>query len=208
MKSTREKILHTLLTKPKSSIYDLAAAVEINAVSVRHHVSSLMAENLVTVQEERHGIGRPRLLYSLTENGVELFPTRYIKLVSHLLQEMKSALSEQEMQKLLSKIAVEISEKHALSIQKMPIEAKLEASKTFLAQEGIIIEWEKNGAVYVINEVACPFYHISQQHPEVCVIDQTIFSTLLSSPVTKTKCILTGDPHCSYVIQHSVPKEK
>lgn len=207
MKSTRERILQTLLTNPKSSIYDLATAVEINAVSVRHHISSLMAENLVSVQEERHGIGRPRLLYSLTENGVELFPTRYIKLVNHLLQEMKYALSEKEMQSLLSRIAIEISGNHALSIKKLPLESRLESSKLFLAQEGILIEWEKNGTDYVINEVACPFYHVSQQHPEVCIIDQTIFSTLLSTPVKKTKCILTGDPHCSYSIQQSIPKE-
>lgn len=207
MKSTRERILQTLLTNPKSSIYDLATAVEINAVSVRHHISSLMAENLVSVQEERHGIGRPRLLYSLTENGVELFPTRYIKLVNHLLQEMKFALSEKEMQSLLSRIAIEISGNHALSIKKLPLESRLESSKVFLAQEGILIEWEKNGTDYVINEVACPFYHVSQQHPEVCIIDQTIFSTLLSTPVKKTKCILTGDPHCSYSIQQSIPKE-
>jgi len=66
MKSTRERVLQTLLTNPNSTINALAEAVGINAVSVRHHLTSLQADNLVQSQEERHGVGRPRLVYSLT----------------------------------------------------------------------------------------------------------------------------------------------
>ncbi len=37
MKSTRDRILQTLVSQPRSTITDLALAVDINAISVRHH---------------------------------------------------------------------------------------------------------------------------------------------------------------------------
>ncbi|MFA7407452.1 MAG: hypothetical protein WCY93_06380 [Anaerolineaceae bacterium] len=40
MKSTREKILRILKSFPDSQINDLAKAVEINTISVRHHLAS------------------------------------------------------------------------------------------------------------------------------------------------------------------------
>jgi len=70
MKSTRERILQSLLSHPNSTINDLAEAVGISPISVRHHLTSLQAENLVAAEEERHGVGRPRLVYILTEKGL------------------------------------------------------------------------------------------------------------------------------------------
>ena len=66
MSSTRDRILQTLLRQPRRTINDLAEAVGINPISVRHHLTSLQVEGLVTSEEERHGVGRPRLLYALT----------------------------------------------------------------------------------------------------------------------------------------------
>lgn len=204
MKSTRDRILQTLLMNPRSTISDLAEAVDINSVSVRHHLTSLQADNLVVAQEERHGVGRPRLVYSLTERGAELFPTRYLRLVNQLLGQLKNSLPKKELDRLLVQIALDITSDFAPRIKNLTIEKKLESIQEFLAKEGFVIEWEKQGTEYIINEVACPFYHISQQHPEVCTIDRTIFTSLLSTPVNKVKCILSGDNHCSYTISQNL----
>lgn len=200
MKSTRERVLQTLLMNPKSTISELAAAVDINNVSVRHHLTSLQAENLVQAQEERHGVGRPRLVYSLTERGAELFPTRYLRMVNQLLDQLKKRLPEKDVENMLVQIALDITGDYPTRIKNLPIEKKLKSIQQFLSNEGFVLEWEKRGSDYVINEVACPFYQISQKHPEVCTIDRTIFSTLLSTPVNMIKCIISGDNHCAYLI--------
>jgi len=74
MKSTRERILQTLLVNPHSTISDLAEAVKINNISVRHHLINLLAEGYIVAEEERHGVGRPRLVYSLSQAGQENSP--------------------------------------------------------------------------------------------------------------------------------------
>ena len=65
-KSTRERVLDTLLSYKKCTINDLAEAVEINPISVRHHINRLEAEGLVCVSG-RKAWGRtpaPNLLFN------------------------------------------------------------------------------------------------------------------------------------------------
>ncbi|HEX2994159.1 MAG TPA: winged helix-turn-helix transcriptional regulator, partial [Anaerolineales bacterium] len=62
----KDKILQALLRKPKITINELAEAVGINPISVRHHLTNLQMEGLIAAEEERHGVGRPRLVYALT----------------------------------------------------------------------------------------------------------------------------------------------
>jgi predicted ArsR family transcriptional regulator len=200
MKSTRERILQTLLSHPHSTISDLADAVGINAISVRHHLTSLQAESLVAAEEERHGVGRPRLVYALTEKGLERFPTRYLRLTNRLLDQMKESLPPAAINKLFSAMAADIASDYAQQIKSLSVEEKLELIKELLAQEGFSVEWEHQGKEFLIHEITCPYYHVGQAHPEVCTVDQTLISQVLSIPAQKINCVLSGDTHCTYVI--------
>ncbi len=200
MKSTRDRILQTLLTNPTATITELAEAVDINTISVRHHLTNLQAEGLIQASEERHGVGRPRLVYSLTDTGLEKFPTRYMTLTNRLLEQLKSTLNQEEINELFVRMAKSLAAEHLDRIKKLPIEQKLDAIRKSLGDEGFMIEWQKIGEDYQIIEKACPFYHVGQSHPEVCVMDQTLISTMLSIPTDKVQCVLSGDVHCTYLI--------
>jgi predicted ArsR family transcriptional regulator len=200
MKSTRERILQTLLNHPHSTILELADAVGINAISVRHHLSSLQAEGLVAAEEERHGVGRPRLVYGLTEKGQERFPTRYLRLTNRLLDQMKEAMPPAVINNLFTQMATDIAADYATQVKYFTVEEKLDFIKGLLAQEGFSVEWEHLGSEYHIHEITCPYYHVGQSHPEVCTVDQTLISEVLSIPAHKIQCLLRGDTHCTYVI--------
>jgi len=201
MQNTREKILHTLLKKPGSTINELAEVVGINPISVRHHLNSLQANGLIEAQEERHGVGRPRLVYSLTEAGMEKFPTRYLRLTSRLLNQLKSSLPKPMVNKLFSEMASSLAEEYAEQIKGLDMEDRLELIQDLLAEEGFTVEWEKYGAQYRIHEITCPYFQIGQDHPEVCTVDQTLISRMLAVPAEKIQCILEGGDHCTYVVQ-------
>lgn len=200
MKSTRERILQTLLGNPRATISDLADAVGINAISVRHHLTSLQAEGLVAAEEERHGVGRPRLVYVLTEQGLERFPTRYLRLTNRLLDQLKESLPAPVVNKLFTEIAVDMASSVKREARSMNIEERLDLIQRLLAEEGFSVQWEKQGTQYHINEISCPYYHVGQSHPEVCTVDQTLISTVLEIPAEKIHCVLRGDTHCTYVI--------
>ncbi len=157
MKSTRDRILHTLLKKPNSTINELAESVGINPISVRHHLTNLQVEGLVEAEEERHGVGRPRLIYSLTEHGMEKFPTRYLRLTSRLLDQLKSSLPEPMVSKLFAEMATSLADEYSEQMQGLSMEERLELISDLLAEEGFTVEWEKVNDQYRIHEITCPY---------------------------------------------------
>lgn len=200
--NTRERVLNTLQSQTRCTIKDLAEAVEIDPISVRHHIARLEADGLVAFEDERHGVGRPRRVYFLTETGMEKFPTRYVKMSIRLLEQMKQHLPPTMVTGLFSKMAEDIlveniDEKH---FSELTHEQRLDLICELLNQEGFSVEWEKHGDEYHIRETNCPYLHVGQNHPEVCTVDQTLISKVLQVPAEKVRCMLNGDTHCTYVI--------
>ena len=192
MKSTRDRIMQTLLRQSRTTISELAEAVGINPISVRHHLTNLQVEGLVGTEEERHGVGRPRLVYSLTEVGMERFPTRYLRLTTRLLAQMKESMPEPVVSKLFAEMADGLAEEYASQMKGLNMEERLELAKSLLTEEGFTIEWERTGGQYQIHEITCPYLQIGQSHPEVCTVDQTLISKMLAVPAEKVQCVSTG----------------
>lgn len=202
MSSTRDNVLRTLLTRQRCTINDLAEAVGINPISVRHHVTKLEAEGFVTSEEERHGVGRPRRVYFLTEEGMEQFPTRYLRLTVRLLEQLKETLPGPMVDKLFAQVADDLVADYTsdLQLDGVPMEERLDIVQDLLKVEGFTMEWDLQDDGYHIREVNCPYYHVGQNHPEVCAVDQTLISNMLDVPVEKVNCILDGDTYCTYIV--------
>ncbi len=199
-RNTRERVLHTLLIRERCTINQLAEAVNINPISVRHHITKLEAEGLVASEERRHGVGRPRRLYFLTEKGREQFPTRYIRLTLRLLEQLKDTLPPTMVSRLFAQMAEDMASEYRTEVENLSPEERLEVLRQLLSSEGFNVEVDKAEDAYLIREVNCPYYHIGQNHPEVCAVDQTLISLILNVPAQKIKCILNGDTHCTYVV--------
>jgi predicted ArsR family transcriptional regulator len=170
-------------------------------ISVRHHLTNLQVEGLVTADEERHGVGRPHLVYRLTEDGLEKFPTRYLRLTTRLIQQLKDTMPSPIVAQLFNEIAENLAQEYADQLQGLSMEERLDFVKALLGEEGFTVDWEKDGATYKIHEISCPYYQIGVNHPEVCTVDQTIISKMLALPAEKVQCILNGSAHCTYVVQ-------
>jgi len=210
MSSTRELVLKTLATKQRCTINELADAVGINPISVRHHIGRLEADRLVSSEEERHGVGRPHRVYFLTDKGMEQFPTRYLQLTVRLLEQLKSSMPEPMVGKLFAQMAADLAEDYTAEadLDKLSTAERLDLVIDLLAEEGFTVEWELKDDQYYIREVSCPYYHVGQTHPEVCSVDQTFISTVLSVPVEKVKCVLDGDSYCTYIAPDPEKLEK
>lgn len=202
MSSTREEVLQNLLKRQRCTINDLAEAVEINPISVRHHIGKLEADGLVSSEEERHGVGRPRRVYFLTEKGVEQFPARTVRLTSQLLDQMKESMSSEEVNKLFADVAGNWSKSYnpGADLKSLSLDQRLDLIERSLTQEGFSVQIERDEQEVRIRETSCPYYHVGQEHNEVCAIDKALISEVLEAPPERTTCLLDGDSHCTYVI--------
>lgn len=200
--TTRERVLQTLHQSQRCTINELADAVEINPISVRHHITKLQIEGLVDSAEERHGVGRPRRVYFLTKLGLERFPTRYVQMSLRLLGQLKQKLPAPVVRDLFTEMARDLMNEQTSGsdLAKLDIEQRLELIKTLLMKEGFELEWEQKDGTYHIRETNCPYFQIGQAHPEICLIDQTLISNVLAVPVQQVRCVLHGDSHCTYVV--------
>src|SRR3989304_4835176 len=122
---TRETILRTLRARGMCSVVELASAAEVSPVSVRHHLTHVLADGLVASQEERHGVGRPRLLYSLTDSGRGLFPGRYLPLASRPVTEMKENLPRDTVAAVFTGLPSSMAEDFAFASETLPIEPRI-----------------------------------------------------------------------------------
>lgn len=200
MKSTREKVLQTLASNPRSTIVEIAKAVGINAISVRHHLTNLQAANLVSAEEERHGVGRPRLVYFLTDQGLEKFPSRYYRLTNNLLQQIKETLPDTDVQLLFKGMAGKLADEYLPGFQSLGFEDRLSLLQSVLEKEGYALEWIKQENGYQLNEISCPFYQIGKEHPELCLFDKSLIAILLGIREEDIIHIRKNDNHCAFRI--------
>ena len=92
MQQTRRHILDILKAQGEATVDEIVEALQtrrgkqITAVTVRHHLTRLQEENLITAPQMRHRStpGRPQHVYSLTQKAVAQFPNNYQQLASGL----------------------------------------------------------------------------------------------------------------------------
>jgi DeoR family suf operon transcriptional repressor len=198
---TKDKIFHALRDQGQMTVSELAAAVKITPIAVRHHLSSLQAEGMVEVREERHGVGRPRQIYKLTPIAMERNTSRYYQFTTLLLDQLKEHLPPEMVEKLLREVASSMAGEWKAELDALPMPLRLERLVELLTREGFVAKVESTGTdQYCLTELACPYSRISLTHPEVCALDASMLSRALGTPVERISCIRTGSQSCTYSI--------
>jgi len=206
--STRNRVLHSLLLNQKRTVNQLAESVDINPISVRHHVNKLEADGLILSEEERHGVGRPRLVFSLTPKGMEQFPQRYLQLTLRLLEQLKSNLPDKILGNIFKEVAEGIANDltHDINLEDLDLKERLELLQEVLTSEGFMVNIQEEEGNFYIVEASCPYHHVGEDFPEICVVDQELIAHFVSSTPIRVECILDGDKQCKYLIKEKVEK--
>ena len=198
MQSTRWEIIHYLKKRGQASVKELAEATGLTPMTIRHHLTILESEGLVTSQKERCGVGRPRNVYCLTDKARDLFPQRYHELAARLLEGLKKSGAGEQVEQVLKAMASEMARDYVAEVQGKSFEERLDILVEILRREGFLASWEKDEETYVLTEYSCPYYLIGQDHPEICQVDRQIISTILARPVKRRTCMLYGDNTCTF----------
>jgi len=203
---TRETILRTMHGRGRCTVNELAEASGVTPISVRHHLANLQAEGLIQSDEVRHGVGRPRHVFSLSDSGLDHFPSRYFHLSQRLFAEMKERMPASEVGDVLTGVAESMADSYASELQPLPLPQRLDRLVQLLTDEGFSADLQRDGDHVLIREMSCPYFRIGQQHREICMIDQSFIATALSLPVERVTCLLDGDVHCTFSVTLAVPQ--
>src|SRR5215207_7496963 len=103
MQETRKQILAILKERTEATVDDIVSELEarrgsITAVTVRHHLTKLQDDGLVTSAQIRYRDtpGRPQHAYKLTQQGLSHLPNNYQHLALNLIKQMGQNLSDNQ----------------------------------------------------------------------------------------------------------------
>lgn len=206
MQSTRQEILEILKEERQATVEDLAERLELTPMTIRHHLNVLQAQSLVVASKVRRSkkVGRPRLVYTLTEAADELFPQSYGELARQLVSEVKDTVGEEEAEAIFRRVADRVARSAPPAVEGQAFEDRLSQVVDFMEDQGFISRWEEAEQGYVITNINCPYRHVSREHDEVCIMDTELLTKLLGVAPQRMASMKAGESSCSFLL---VPPE-
>ncbi len=206
MQETRRQILEILFDEGKASVDDIVTNLrnrrgdKITSVTVRHHLTKLQEEGLVSepLMKHRSSPGRPSHIYELTNHGSSFFPNNYQQMTGKLLKHMTDTLPASAVNVIIEGIATDMADE--ADIPSGSISERLEAVVDFLNTKGYDARWETDSHGYILYTQNCPYHHVAQEHQNLCELDIQLISKMLGIVPRLRSRISQGDKTCSYLI--------
>jgi predicted ArsR family transcriptional regulator len=202
MQSTRQEILEILKEEKQATVDDLAERLELTPMTIRHHLNVLQAKNLVEATKVRRlqKVGRPRLVYTLTDAAEDLFPQGYGDLARHLVTEVKEAVGPEETRDIFHRIAVRMAHEGPAPVPGQSFEERLDQVVAYLETRGFIFRWEKTDDGYTLANINCPYRQVARQHAEVCAMDSVLIAELTGVEPKHVSRLREGAPTCTCLL--------
>ncbi len=206
MQETRRYILDILKTHGEATVEDIVDDLrelrgdQITPVTVRHHLNELLKEELITCPQLLHRTspGRPRHVYTLTENAKEHFPNNYLPLTSCLLEQLSAKLPAREVNVILEGVADHMASQ--AGIPQVPMPERLGKVVSYLNEHGYSATWEEHEDGFVLRTCNCPYHHIAETSRTLCDLDMRLVASLLGVVPRLMARMSDGDSSCAYMI--------
>jgi predicted ArsR family transcriptional regulator len=193
--STRGRVV-TLLRRTGFTVDELARELDLTNNGVRAHLATLERDGIVRqsgVMRREIGGGKPAYLYELTQEGEDLFPKAYEPVLHRLLDVLAEQLESDESEALLRSVGRLMAKGETVPTHG-PRE-RLEAAVEVLNELGGLAELEERDGGFVIRGYSCPLAGVTQEHPEVCRMVETLITELAGVPVYE-HCDRGERPRC------------
>jgi len=175
--SSRGKILALLRTESRT-VNELAEALALTENAIRSHLTSLERDGLIQQLGMRRGFRKPHVLYSLTPEAEQLFPTAYGSLLRHALTVFARQLSRQELQASLREIGRTAADEHLDHVKGKTRNQRIEFALSLLKTLGGDITVREGDGKRFIHGNGCVFSAVTVHHPEACLIAERFFPKL------------------------------
>ena len=203
MHPVRQTILEILKRESHATVVELAQALNMAPVSVRHHLDLLIGDDLVYTPRvrRRQGAGRPQQVYALTPAADADFPDNYCQLDLDSLQALTRGLDREQLQEVMAGMGRRMAAQAAEGLRRQQPENRMNAVVGFLKDQGYMASCETKPGVVFLHTCNCPYKIVVTQHRELCQLDMVLINELTGVEPQRTAHIADGDNRCSYRLQ-------
>jgi predicted ArsR family transcriptional regulator len=202
LKATRAEIVHLLKRQGGMSVDALATELAISKVAVRRHLDQLEEQGFVCHCAERCDRGRPRYVYSLTNEGDGLFPDNSSEFACDLLDQVERSFGIGSVERLLGQQATSLIDELKQELVGLEFDDRVKAIAKWFNERGYVTDVERLAdGTYRVVEHNCPIREVAERFPRVCAEELRVYSEVVGASVEKASCcIATGGPACEYRI--------
>ncbi len=201
MQTTRQQILEHLQRHGRATVKELGQILHLTSTGIRQHLTVLERDGLVAAREERGRVGRPTLVYTLTEKAESLFPRSYDELATALLEEIRASEGSERLYALLHRVAQRMAESFWERVQGKSLAERVEETAAILREQGCLVDWEQRDGEYFLHEFTCPFSKVAKHDSAVCTLHLDLVRLLTSADTRLVRSVLRGERACTYRIR-------
>jgi predicted ArsR family transcriptional regulator len=201
MQTTRQQILEHLQRHGRATVKELGQLLGLTPTAIRQHLTVLERDGLVVAREERGRVGRPTLVYTLTDKADSLFPRSYDELASALLEEIRASEGSERLYQILHRIAQRMAESLSERVQGRSLAQRVEETALILQEQGCLVDWEQRDGEFFLHEFTCPFSKVAKEDSAVCTLHLDLVRFLTSADTRLVRSVLRGERACTYRIR-------
>ncbi len=201
MQTTRQRILEHLQRHGEASVKDLGQLLGLTSTGIRQHLTVLERDGLVTAREERGRVGRPTLVYSLTDKAESLFPRSYDELALALLEEIRTGEGSERLYEVLHRVAQRMAESLRERVQGKSLAERVKEIALILQEQGCLAEWEQQDGEFLLHEFTCPFYKVAKADSSLCTLHLDLIRILSGADTRLVRSLLRNERACTYRIR-------
>jgi predicted ArsR family transcriptional regulator len=201
MQTTRQQILEHLQRHGRATVKELGQLLGLTPTAIRQHLTVLERDGLVVAREERGRVGRPTLVYTLTDKADSLFPRSYDELASALLEEIRASEGSERLYQILHRIAQRMAESLSERVQGKSLAQRVEETALILQEQGCLVDWEQRDGEFFLHEFTCPFSKVAKEDSAVCTLHLDLVRFLTSADTRLVRSVLRGERACTYRIR-------
>lgn len=201
MQTTRQQILEHLQRHGRATVKELGQLLRLTSTGIRQHLTVLERDGLVLASEERGRVGRPTLVYTLTEKAETLFPKGYDELAIALLEEIRAEEGSERLYQLLHRVAQRLAESFWERVQGKSLAQRVEETALILQEQGCLVDWEQRDGEFFLHEFTCPLSKMAKQDSSVCTLHLELVRLLTGADTRLVRSLLRGERACTYRIR-------
>lgn len=198
-KSQRLQIINRLKRTQGLAVSELAEALKMSYMGVKQHCLDLHQAGYLDTWRRPKPVGRPEMIYRLTDRAQQLFPQTSHALTLALLDAAGKLYGASAAEKLLFTVFHQQAADYAAKLKGDSPAARAQSLARLRDQHGFMADFVHDGVPQII-EHHSPILDLLRAYPIVARLEQEMFQRVLQTSVTREESHASGLYRCVFNI--------
>lgn len=198
-RSQRLAVVNLLKRNTGLTVREMAGRLDMSYMGVKQICLGLQKSGYLDARPRHRGVGRPELVYRLTNKAQDLFPQADNSLVLSLLAEARKLFGAMAAEKLLFR---HFQSQTADYAQRVQGDTPVERGKWFARlreREGYMADFDDGPPARIV-ERHHPMLAVLRAYPETAAMERDMFQRVIGAPVRRESLGGEGEYECAFVI--------